>query len=176
MYLNVRVQDQLHRALLDYGATSCFNDQDLVHTMGLRTVPVPPMRVALGEKDSEALVNQAVITELRLAKGVRYTATLYVMPLGPASVILGQPFYSDLQLQVDYGPARTVTFPSLATGRPNVTLPALPSPSQRQAVTTLAAVTESHLKGDLRRTLQAGTPVSLTLIHLPSECSNLEWN
>jgi hypothetical protein len=50
---------------------------------------------------------RAVITELRLAKGIRYKATLYVMSLGPAPLILGQRFYQDMRLVVDYGPART---------------------------------------------------------------------
>ena len=95
------------------------------------------MSVALGEKDSEASVNRAVLTELRLAHGVRYQATLYVMPLGPAGVILGQPFYHDLELQVDYGLARTVTVPRTAM-RPRVTLRTSPPPSSRPEIAMLA--------------------------------------
>ena len=133
--------------------------------MGLRTVPVPPMRVALGEKESESSVNQAVVTELRLAQGVRYKATLYVMPLGPAGVILGQPFYSDLKLQVDYGPARTVTFPGTLL-RKCVTLKALTAPSPRGVPAHLAVLSEKRMRRELRRGQQAGTPASLAFIHL----------
>lgn len=172
MFLDVRVQGELHRALLDDGATECFIDEDLVSTMGLRTVPVPPMAVALGEKDSEASVNRAVMTELRLAKGVRYNATLYVMPLGPASIILGQPFYSDLKLKVDYGPARSVFFPSTAM-RKKVTLPALPAPQPRPVVAMLATLSDRQMRKELRRGARAGTPAATALIHLKVSSSIL---
>lgn len=178
MFLDVRVQGQLHRALLDDGATSCFIDADLVATMGLQTVAVPPLRVALGDR-SVSSVNRAVETELRLAKGVRYNALLYVMPLGPASVILGQPFYSDLRLQVDYGPAREVTFPSNAH-RPCVKLTALPPPSPRAQPVHLAVLSGSKMKRELRRGQQAGLPVSLAFIHVRvstqiSECRSTSF-
>lgn len=166
MYLNVRVQGRTCRALLDGGATSCFIDPDLVQTMGLRTVSMPPMDVALGKKGVVASTDQAVVMELRLAKGVRYTATLYVMPLGPAPVILGQPFYRDLHLLVNYGPAREVTFVNLPNGRPPVTIPVLPPPSPRPAVAHLATLSEREMKKELRRATQAGTPASLALIQL----------
>jgi hypothetical protein len=171
MFLDVRVQGQLHRALLDDGATSCFIDADLVATMGLQTVAVPPLRVALGD-GSESSVNRAVHTELRLAKGVRYNALLYVLPLGPASVILGQPFYSDLRLKVDYGPAREVTFPRNAH-RQCVKLTALPPPSPRARPVHLAVLSEKQMRRELRRGQQAGTPVSLAFIHVRVSTSNL---
>ena len=166
MFLDVRLQGQVHRALLDDGATSCFIDSDLVATMGLQTVAVPPLRVALGDR-SESSVNRAVRTELRLAKGVRYNALLYVMPLGPAGVILGQPFYSDLRIVVDYGdrPAREVTFPSNAH-RPEIRLTALPPPSPRARPVHLAVLSDKQMRRELRRGQQAGSPASLAFIHV----------
>ena len=135
------------------------------------------MRVGLGSLQSEGSVNHMVQTYQRFAKGVRYAATLFVMPLGPAGIILGQPFYSGLQLQVDYGPARSVTFPKLPNGRKPITLPTLPAAPPRPAAAMLATLSYREMKQELRRQGIAGrsgfTSDRLALIHLRVR-SNLE--
>jgi hypothetical protein len=46
---NVRIQGHTCTALLDDGATACFIDADFVLERGLRTVPVTPMLIMLGD-------------------------------------------------------------------------------------------------------------------------------
>jgi hypothetical protein len=167
MYTNVRLQGLPCIALLDDGASACFIDKDIVLERGLRTVPVEPMHITLGD-DSKVSADTAVITELRLANGIRYKATLYVMSLGPAPVILGQRFYQDMQLVVDYGPARTLFFPATANRAPAI-LRALPAPTlPRAAPTHLAVLSASQMNRELRRNQrsQSSAPFQLGLIHL----------
>jgi hypothetical protein len=164
MFLDVRVQGLTQRALLDDGASACFIDRDFVLEHGLQTVPVPPLQILLGD-NSPINANEAIITELRLAQGVRFRATLYVMSLGPATVILGQPFYTALNIKVDYGPARSVTFPSLPN-RKAITLPTQPAPAPQAGPPHLATLTTRQMDKVLRRTKQSREAVELAFIHL----------
>jgi hypothetical protein len=108
----------------------------------------------------------AVITELRLAKGIRYKATLYVTSLGPAPVIMGQRFYQDMHLVVDYGPARTLFSPGTVNRAP-ATLQALPAlPSLRAAPPLLASLSSRQMDRELRRTQRSGAALELVFIHL----------
>ena len=163
-YLDVRLSGVPQRALLDSGASVCFIDSALVDKCGLRTVPVPKIHIALGD-DSTVSVDRAVLTELRFAHGLRYNAQLFVMDLGPAPIILGQTFIKELAVQVDHGPAKTVTCPATAH-RPAAILPIMPPPEHKAPAVHLACLSERQMARELHRAARAGQTTVLAHICL----------
>jgi hypothetical protein len=110
------------RALLDSGSSKNLIDMDFLRLIGaeprLKDSPVTPILADGSQSTSGAITHEIELT-LLLGNGFNPYCTVFdVMPLGVAPIILGIPFFRDVNPQFDF--VHQTIIPSVSNDRPSI--------------------------------------------------------